>query len=257
MMEITLEEIQKKFEGLPEDLRWAIMAANADDKIIQIGQENGLNVEQMGQLSLETHMVMFGFTHPDKFEESVKASMQLPDEKNKKIINEINEKILKDIREKLMSLYQKEGKRKEEEIMSGAGIEITTPSPLLEKEGGQVSPPYGGGDVRGGDSREDMIKKVEEPELIAKEIENEKMLRSISAQKLSGSFQMPNTKTDYSLNNMSKTSKTPEIKKDTLQNGQAGVKIPLGTTIKSTPSAVTSTSPSFSIKVDPYREIPE
>ena len=244
-MEITLEEIQKKFEGLPEDLRWAIMAANADDKIIQIGQENGLNVEQMGQLSLETHMVMFGFTHPDKFEESVKASMQLPDEKNKKIINEINEKILKDIREKLMSLYQKENEKKEDEIMSGAGIEIMPEEITAPKKEENIEKP------------DDMLAKVENPELIAKEIENEKMLRSISAQKLSGSFQMPNTKTDYSLNNMSKTSKTPEIKKDTLQNGQAGVKIPLGTTIKSTPSAVASTSPSLSIKVDPYREIPE
>lgn len=241
-MEITLEEIQKKFEGLPEDLRWAIMAANVDEKITEMGRTYGLNVEQMGQLSLETHMVMFGFTHPDKFEESVKASMQLPDEKNKAIINEINEKILKDIREKLMSLYQKEGEKKNEEIMSGAGIEITKEE---EKKENVLNL-----------NRDDMIKKVEEPELIAKEAQNEKILRSISAQKLSGSFQMPNVKTDYSLNNMSKTS-TPEIKKDTGQGGQAGVKVPLGATMKTTPSAAASTSPSFSIKVDPYREMPE
>ena len=95
-MEITLEEIQKKFEGLPEDLKWAIIAANVDDKVIDIGQANGLNVEQMGQLSLETHMVMFGFTHPNKFAESVKASLGLPEEKIKVIVNAVNEKILKD-----------------------------------------------------------------------------------------------------------------------------------------------------------------
>src|SRR5438105_1495225 len=100
-MEITLEEIQKKFESLPEDIKWAIMAANVDDNIIDIGKAENLNVEQMGQLSLETHMVMLGFTHPDKFEASVRESMQLPDEKTRRIADVINEKILKEIRTKM------------------------------------------------------------------------------------------------------------------------------------------------------------
>ena len=84
-MEITIEEIQKMFEKLPEDLKWAIMAAKVDEKIMEIGKEQGLNIEQMGQLSLETHMVMFGVTHPDKFQESIQASMRLPEFKTKNI----------------------------------------------------------------------------------------------------------------------------------------------------------------------------
>lgn len=101
-MEISLEEIQKKFEGLPEDLKWAIMGAKVDDNIIDIGNAEKLNVEQMGQLSLETYMVMFGFTPPDKFEESVKKSLGLPDEKIRAIVGAVNEKILKEIRKKMM-----------------------------------------------------------------------------------------------------------------------------------------------------------
>jgi hypothetical protein len=38
-MQITLEEIQKKFEGLPEDLKWAIMAAQVDDHINKCGTD--------------------------------------------------------------------------------------------------------------------------------------------------------------------------------------------------------------------------
>ena len=243
MTEVTLEEIQKKFEGLPEDLRWAIMAANVDEKITQIGKDNNLTVEQMGQLSLETHMVMFGFVHPDQFEASVKGSLQLPDEKNKKIVNEINEKILKDIRENLLSLYKKEGEKKEDEILNNAGIEIN-------KE--PVNIPDGLATGKGkADDRDKMISEVENPETIAKEIQNKKIMESITTQKLSGSFQIPNTKTEYSLNNMSKTSKTPEGPKD------IGVKVPLGATIKPTSGATASTSPSFSVKIDPYREMPE
>jgi len=242
-MEVTLEEIQKKFEGLPEDLRWAIMAANVDEKITQIGKDYNLTVEQMGQLSLETHMVMFGFVHPDQFEASVKGSLQLPDDKNKKIVNEINEKILKDIREKLMSLYGKQEEKKEDEILNNAGIEIN-------KE--PVNIPDGLATGKGkADDRDKMISEVENPETIAKEIQNKKIMESITTQKLSGAFQMPNTKTEYSLNNMSKTSKTPEGPKD------IGVKVPLGATIKPTSGATASTSPSFSVKIDPYREMPE
>jgi len=244
MTEVTLEEIQKKFESLPEDLKWAIMAANVDEKITQIGQENGLNVVQMGQLSLETHMVMFGFTHPDKFEASVKGSLQLPDDKNKKIVNEINEKILKDIRENLMSLYKNQEEKKDDEILNSAGIEIN------KEENIKTSDRLTTGKGKA-DDREKMISEVENPETIAKEIQNEKIMRSISTQKLSGSFQIPNTKTEYSLNNMSKNSKTPDAPKD------IGVKVPLGATIKPTSGATASTSPSFSIKVDPYREMPE
>jgi len=244
MIEVTLEEIQKKFESLPEDLKWAIMAANVDEKITQIGKDNNLTVEQMGQLSLETHMVMFGFTHPDKFEASVKASLQLPDEKNKTIVNKINETILKDIREKLMSLYGKQEEKNNDEILNKAGIEINKEEPISTSDGLATG-------VGKPDNRDEMIKKVEDPELIAKEIQNKKIMQSISAQKLSGSFQIPNTKTEYSLNNMSKSAKTPEGPKD------VGVKVPLGATIKPTSGATASTSPSFSVKVDPYREMPE
>ncbi|MFZ3011600.1 MAG: hypothetical protein WA060_01200 [Minisyncoccia bacterium] len=148
-MEISLEEIQKKFESLPEDLKWSIMAANVDDNIIEIGQKENLNVEQMGQLSLETHMVMFGFTHPDKFEESVRNSLKLPEEKIHTIVNDVNEKILKEIREKLIDSSKIKEEENDTEILKSAGIEIVpekleidSPHPILaQKLSGLVKNP--------------------------------------------------------------------------------------------------------------------
>jgi len=181
-MEITLEEIQKKFDSLPEDLKWAIMAANVDDNIIEIGQMQGLNVEQMGQLSLETHMVMFGFTHPDKFEESVKNSMRLGDEKTHAIISAVNEKILKEIREKMMQLYADKPKESEKQeklpqtseedanVLNSHGIEII-PGKLELNKGEEVRP--------------------------------------ILEQKLSGSFQNSTVKTEHTLNNLTKMNEPP------------------------------------------------
>jgi hypothetical protein len=187
-MEITLEEIQKKFESLPEDLKWAIMAAKVDDNILEIGQTNNLNVEQMGQLSLETYMVMLGFTRPDKFEDSLKKSLQLADEKIKTIVNSVNEKILKEIRLNMMEPVAPT-ENTEHEIMKSAGIEIIPEK--LEITGGEAA-------------------------------------RPIFAEKLSMPVQSQTTRTEHTLDNLSKTN-TGEV--------------PIATSEKP--------------KIDPYREIPE
>jgi len=180
-MEITLEQIQKKFEGLPENLKWAIMGANVDDNIIDIGKEQGLNVEQLGQLSLETYMEMFGFTPPEKFEESVQKSMQLPPEKTHALVEAINEKIFKKIREQLGETHEdvtkasspetsattdtEEEKQKNEQVLKEHGIEIIPEK--LELAGVPVKP-------------------------------------SILEQKISTPVQMPIVKTEHSLENITK-----------------------------------------------------
>lgn len=129
-MIITAEEIRKKFESLPEDLQWAIMGANVDDNVINIGQTEKLNVEQMDILALEIHKVMLGFTHPDKFEETLKSSLKFDDGKTRSIVNAVNEKILKGIREKMMAGYKDVSKteeteeKKDAQILNSAGIEI-------------------------------------------------------------------------------------------------------------------------------------
>ncbi len=179
-MEITLEEIQKKFESLPENLKWAIMGANIDDKIIEIGQAQGLNVEQMGQLSLETHMVIFGFTKPEKFEESLRGSLKLPEEKTRAIVTAVNEKILKEIRKREAENFGGEEKN-EEEIFNSAGIKIMSP-----------------------DSPEKEIKKTEST-LGSKSEE----IHPILAQKLSGYTKNEIVKTEHSLENITKTTTPP------------------------------------------------
>jgi hypothetical protein len=179
-MEISLEEIQKKFEGLPENLKWAIMAVDIDEIIIEIGKTQGLNVEQMGQLSLETHAVIFGFTPTDKFQESLEASLKFPREKIEAIVTSVNEKILKEIRAKMVdgdkNGEKKEGiptenKKEDNQILGAAGIEIV-PEKL------ELNTP-----------------KKENP--------------SILAQKLSGFSKNEVVKTEHTLENITKNSEIP------------------------------------------------
>jgi len=106
-METSIEELQQKFENLPEDLKWAIMGANIDEKITEIAREEDLNQEQTNQLALETTVVMFGLLHPDKFQESIQASLVLPEFKIKIIVEFVKERIFKGVIEKYAPIYKK------------------------------------------------------------------------------------------------------------------------------------------------------
>lgn len=225
-MEITLEEIQKKFESLPEDLKWAIMAANVDDNIIDIGQAQNLNVEQMGQLSLETHMVMFGFTHPDKFEESVKNSMKLGDEKTRAVVNAVNEKILKEIRTKMLANY--DNTPKPEELPSETIEEKENDTKILDSAGIQIVSTK---DVSGEKLKEDV--------------------HSILSQKLSSPVQNPVVRTEHSLDNITKNPSAP-----TPPPAPVSPSSIMGN-IKPASPDTSKLSPSYTRGEDPYRLKPE
>lgn len=184
-MELSIEEIQKKFDSLPEDLKWAIMAANADQKITEIGKNYELNVAQMGQLSLETHAVMLGFTHPEKFEESVKASLGLPEEKIGLIIRAVNEKILKGIKEKVLALYGKKPEEESDKESAPAKVEPTAKPEVRQEE------------------EEEKVLKSAGIEIQSKR-EQKEIKPSLSSQKLGGSFQMPASKQEHSEKNSEK-----------------------------------------------------
>ncbi|MEK7572747.1 MAG: hypothetical protein AAB493_02755 [Patescibacteria group bacterium] len=140
MQEITLEEIQKKFGSLPENLRLAILVSDADKKINTIGRENGLNVNQNTELLFKTHLVMLGFIHPDKLEDFIKEITDIPLQVVKSVAKDIDEQILKDIRDDLIALAEKPKEesepaspldgsgagwdKKSDEILKSAGIEI-------------------------------------------------------------------------------------------------------------------------------------
>lgn len=102
--------------------------------------------------------------------------------------------------------------KNESNILQKAGIEInsgenilkteskTPVSNILNTDQNEKNPTRNIGD--------NTIKKlVEREESIDKELANQKIMKSISAQKLSGSFQMPSKTTQYSLDNISKQEK--------------------------------------------------
>lgn len=228
------EEVENKKSG--DESMQAINSVNWKQAIIDAKAKYGFNLEQLEELEVQVQAIFSGLTKPENFERTIKEKMKLTDEKAIEITNEMNEKVFKKIRTSLMEIVEDERPKeviKEEEdiILKTAGITMST-SPLELKAGNTLSK-----DENISEKRDDMLKNVEKPELIINEVKKEEkpeVVKNIFASKLTGNFQMPQEKTEYSLNNMSKSSSKvmPEI---------------------ITPTAEKAKLP----KIDPYRELPE
>ncbi len=202
------EEIERKkilderFEKLPIEIQNSIKESNYYEKLYEIGGKYGLLISEIVELEAITTNVMMGIIKGEKFEETVKNKLRLSEEKTKGLVYEITEKILKNIREKIEKIYPNESETKISserinQILGNAGIEI-----LPEKE------------------------TLPQPEKL--EIVGEVKPQPIFAEKLTMPVQSQTTRTEHTLDNISKTS------------------------IPETPT-VNNEKP----KIDPYREIPE
>lgn len=193
-MEITIEELKKKFDELPEDLRWAIISAEVDKNIMELGSEHHLTIGQMGQLSLEVHMAMFGITPLQNFADSVQKSLNLPAEQTNEIVNYINDRIISKVRDQI--------------IHPGAAMESTQPieNKVLIKKIELQTPPA----------------PANEPVTTAFDKQEEQNIRkltdSILAQKLSGEHGIKQTTTEHSLGNISKQSEQKSADKSNTWN---------------------------------------
>lgn len=199
-MDDKLEKIIKeRFEALPESIQEIILSSNYEDKLLEVSKKYNLNVEQMGKLELQTTMILMGLGHPDNFQAELTKDLDIDAEKVRQIVKEINDGIFAKIREllKLMNTPPGEEPRLDDEVPA--------PSTEILKAAGVSAP----------------APDLSKPELPS----------GILAQKFSGSFQIPSTKTEYTIPGVSST---PAEKQE--------------------PPAPQQTYPP---KADPYREPPE
>ena len=213
-------------EKLPKEIQNIIKESNYQAMLYAIAKENNLNVEQMGSLEKTVTDLMVGTIHPEEFEDALESNLKLPLEKIRKLVNDVNEKIFLKIRESLKLVNKPksgeplieegvENQNKEATILTKAGIKMVEPALPTRTMDIRTEKPQ--------ESREEMLKKIEKPELAAEFKPTEK-INPILSQKLLSSIKIPAVKTDHSLPNL----------QSSLQS-----------------------DPSLKNKADPYREIPE
>jgi len=101
---ISSDKLMTAFQSLPEDIKQAILDADVDRKISDIGTRNKLHIDKMGALAVETNLVMFGLARAEGFAGRLEKSLSAAPELAKKIAGEVSAEIFQNIRETLKKI---------------------------------------------------------------------------------------------------------------------------------------------------------
>lgn len=101
----TQEQLQKRYETLPDDLKKAIFSVETADIIQKISKKYNLQIDKMGELASETGLLMLGFTFPKDYIKNLSARLGTDIETAKKIAQEINAEIFAPVKEHLKKLH--------------------------------------------------------------------------------------------------------------------------------------------------------
>jgi len=197
-------KIEKARRGLPSETINAIDAVDWRASILELRAKKGYTFEQLGDLELETELLLCGLASGETYSKELETRMRISKGEADELVNEMNDLVFKKIKEELIKSIEREkifetskkDQTDEAKVLHSAGIEIvpekleiTTPSMLpkeniIKNEEGAV------------ENREEILKKIEKPEEV----------HPMLAQKLSASFQTPIVKTEHSLGNITKNS---------------------------------------------------
>jgi len=218
-------KIEKAREQLPPETVKAIDSVNWKASILELRETKGYTFEQLGNLEIETELLLFGLVNINEYPKELEKRMglskaqvnELVEDMNKLVFNKIKAELIKNVENKRASQRAGEGEaptaeipdidiKKEHAELSKAGIEIIHDLPNEAKQQAQTSM---------------QNEKLELPE------GEHKPAPSILTEKLSRDFKTPAVKTEHTLENITKSSPSQ--------------------------TSANSAKP----KVDPYREIPE
>ncbi len=133
-------ELKTRFELLPTELQQVILSSDYQMHLFDVAKKYKLTYEKLGQLELETTMVILGMTPPDEYKLEVAEQMGLAGTDLDNVVAEINEKVFSPIREKLMALYSEEEVKKGEEFAK-AGTSVVEPAPSPYREPIEIKKP--------------------------------------------------------------------------------------------------------------------
>ncbi len=100
-MEYTKEQLAETYRKLPLKLKEAIGNIDSLEILKRIAEQFNLHIDQLGKLSDEVGLVVFGLSNFSVFTDKIQISLSLDQDTAQKIAKEINEQIFLPIREAL------------------------------------------------------------------------------------------------------------------------------------------------------------
>src|SRR3989338_7815498 len=111
-------KIEKAKAALPTATVNAIAAVDLRAAILGLRNKYGYSFEQLGDLELETELLLCGLVNPENYPEELSKRMQISKAAINELVNEMNNLVFKKIREELVKNTERKkifAKRKEED----------------------------------------------------------------------------------------------------------------------------------------------
>lgn len=105
-MEYSQDKIDLKYDELPNDLKEAIESVEIGNLVAQIGEDNGLMLDQVAELMDQTTMIMLGVVKANDFVKNLSKSLEIDYKVAENISREINSKVFNKIRESIRKIQE-------------------------------------------------------------------------------------------------------------------------------------------------------
>ena len=185
-------KIEKAKRQLPLETVNAIDAVDWRLAILELRTKKGYTFEQLGDLELETELLLCGLISPKDYPNELEKRMGISRSTANELANDMNNNVFKKIKEELIKNTERKKIFNKENSPLGESENTPTPSskPAISKESNSAQTLNSTG-----------VEIV--PEKL--ELKKPEITDIISAQKLSGPMQIGIVKTNHSLSNITKT----------------------------------------------------
>jgi hypothetical protein len=95
----TADEVQKKFNALPEEIQDMLYSTDFTTIIQKVGEKNKLHYDQMGRLEMETRNVLLGFTDTPDFAAIIAKALDVEQNIATAITQDLNDLLFSKIRD--------------------------------------------------------------------------------------------------------------------------------------------------------------
>ncbi|MSU44741.1 hypothetical protein EXS45_00985 [Candidatus Nomurabacteria bacterium] len=182
-------KIEKARRELPLETVNAIDAVDWKAAILSLRSKYGYTFEQLGDLELETELLLSGLVSGENYPKELETRMKIPKAAVNELVNEMNNLVFRKIQAELIKNTERKNI-----------FQKNSPLPEYPLEGvRRTLPPRSDLDHSTQEEGNKEILPVPEKLELTGEV------NPILAQKLSGSFKIPMVKTEHSLENITKT----------------------------------------------------
>ncbi len=229
LLQIKIDNAKKQ---LPEETLRAIAAVPWQAEILKMRETKGYSFEQLGDLELETELLLCGLVSPSDYPKELENRMKISKANANELVAEMNELVFAKIKEEMIKNSERDRIFKKEEMppspSQGEGLGVRSDD--NSKTPSQISP-LAGGEVLNPDTAKEKMDNTEVLKRHGIEIISEKLELStpsisslgpnpklapqegnnttplILAQKMSGPVKVETVKTEHTLENITKIPK--------------------------------------------------